>query len=95
MSVDRRAIQNVIAPAIEQAMSAVPSFDMSDEAHQRRFFRALVHIGARELMLRGVSIKDLAGHVSMALAHEFDEYKQSIASASSISALILPQTAQA
>lgn len=95
MSLNRRAIQNQIAPAVETALSALPSLDMSDAAHQRRMLRALVHVGARELLLRGVSVKDITEQTLQALAHEVKEYQESIAAASGVHAMILPQTAHA
>lgn len=66
----RTDIQTAIAPAVIGQALSLEGLDLNDPAHQRRFLRALVHIGAAELLSRGMSVKQLAAAALEAVVHE-------------------------
>jgi hypothetical protein len=51
--VRRNTIQAALAPKVFEALSTIDLLDLSRVEDQRRFFRALVHIGAETLLMRG------------------------------------------
>lgn len=51
--VRRKLIQNTISPGIHEALAGIEGLDLSREEDARRLMRALVRIGASELLARG------------------------------------------
>lgn len=70
--VRRHTIQNALAPAIESALAGIEKLDMTRPEDMRRFFRALVHIGADHLLNAGCPPQTIAGFAVEAIAREVE-----------------------
>lgn len=70
--VRRHTIQTALAPAIESALAGIEKLDMTRPEDMRRFFRALVHIGAARLLDAGCPAQVAAGFALDAIAKEVE-----------------------
>ena len=70
--VRRKDIQNALAPKVFEALSTLPLLDLTREEDQRRFFRALVHIGTETLLDYHVAPQSLMSLAAEAISKEVE-----------------------
>ena len=68
--VRRKAIQSAIQPCIEASLKSLTDLDLTREEDQRRFIRALVHVGAAHVLNAGGTPDAIFGACVEALAKE-------------------------
>lgn len=72
--VRRKQMQAALAPAVQQALAGLEKLDLNRPEDARRFMRALVHIGAGELLMRGHAPQTLAEACLEAIGREVETF---------------------